>query len=170
MAHWRVSVWKKHHVSTQYKWLILNVNWARGNTYDGHPCRNLYHIWTFKRMWCQMFKYAEKYQKALLKYWKPKVVIIERCRQQCNQWLRSLHHNYSRFSSAGPWFNIKMSSYQYRKFHCGDKTILRPSYLHNWISYTGKTTSLYWIGALVLNRRSIPPCLRARTGEECTHL
>ena len=49
--------------------------------------------------------------------------------------------------SAGLWFNKKMSSYQYRKSHCGDKTILRPSYLHNGISYTGKTTSLYWIGA-----------------------
>ena len=43
-----------------------------------------------------------------------------------------------------------MSSYQYRKSHCGDKTILRPSYLHNGISYTGKMSSLYWIGALVL--------------------
>ena len=41
-----------------------------------------------------------------------------------------------------------MPSYQYRKSHCGDKTILRPSYLHNGISYTGKTASLYWIGAL----------------------
>ena len=39
-----------------------------------------------------------------------------------------------------------MTSYQYRKSHCGDKTILRPSYLHNGISYPGKTTSLYWIG------------------------
>ena len=48
-------------------------------------------------------------------------------------------------NSAGPWFNIKMSSCQYRKSHCGDKTILRPSYLHNGISYTGKMTSLYWI-------------------------
>ena len=38
-----------------------------------------------------------------------------------------------------------MSSYQYRKSHYGDKTILRPSYLHNGISYTGKTISLYWI-------------------------
>ena len=27
-------------------------------------------------------------------------------------------------------------------------TILRPSYLHNGISYSGKTTSSYWIGAL----------------------
>ena len=49
---------------------------------------------------------------------------------------------------AGPRFNIKMPSYQYRKSHCGDKTIVRSSYLHNGISYTGKTTSLYWIRAL----------------------
>ena len=42
-----------------------------------------------------------------------------------------------------------MSSYQYRKSHCGDKTILRLSYLHNGISYTGKTTYLYWIRAMV---------------------
>ena len=41
-----------------------------------------------------------------------------------------------------------MSSYQYRKSHCGDKTVVRSSYLHNGISYTGKTTSLYWIRAL----------------------
>ena len=47
----------------------------------------------------------------------------------------------------GPQFNIKMTSYQYRKSHCGDKTILRPSYLHNGISYTGKMSSLYWIRA-----------------------
>ena len=45
------------------------------------------------------------------------------------------------------WINIKMSPYQYRKSHCGDKTVLRPSYLHNGISYTAKTTSLYWIRA-----------------------
>ena len=50
---------------------------------------------------------------------------------------------------TGPWFNINMTSYQHRKSHCGDKTILRPSYLHNWIPYTGKTTSLYWIRAQV---------------------
>ena len=50
----------------------------------------------------------------------------------------------------GTWFNVKISSYLYRKSHCGDKTILRPSYLHNGISYTGKTTSLYWIRAQVI--------------------
>ena len=54
-------------------------------------------------------------------------------------------------SSSGPWFNIKMSSYQYRKSHCGDKTVVRSSYLHNGISYTGKMTSLYWFGPLVLH-------------------
>ena len=41
-----------------------------------------------------------------------------------------------------------MSSCHYRKSHCGDKTILWPSYLHNGISYTGKITFLYWIRAL----------------------
>ena len=47
------------------------------------------------------------------------------------------------------WINIKMPSYQYRKSHCGDKTILRPSYLHNGISYTGKMASLYLMRAQV---------------------
>ena len=47
----------------------------------------------------------------------------------------------------GPWFNIKMSSYQYRKSHCGDKTVVKSSYLHNGIFYTGKMSSLYWIRA-----------------------
>ena len=38
----------------------------------------------------------------------------------------------------------KMSSYQYRKSHCGDKIVVRSSHLHNGISYTGKMASLYW--------------------------
>ena len=41
----------------------------------------------------------------------------------------------------------KMSSCLYRKSHCGDKTVIRSSYLHNGISYTGKVSSLYWVGA-----------------------
>ena len=48
----------------------------------------------------------------------------------------------------GSRFNIKMSSYRYRKSHCGDKTIVRSSYLHNGISYTDKTVSSYWMRAL----------------------
>ena len=48
----------------------------------------------------------------------------------------------------GPWINIKILSYQYRKSHCGDKTVVRSSYLHNGISYTGKMSSLYWFRPL----------------------
>ena len=50
----------------------------------------------------------------------------------------------SHVSEQGPdSIYIKMLSYQYRKYHCGDKTVVRSSYLHNGISYTGKMTSLY---------------------------
>ena len=38
-------------------------------------------------------------------------------------------------------FNTKMP-YQYRNSHCGNKMILRRSYLHNGISYTGNTPQL----------------------------
>ena len=48
---------------------------------------------------------------------------------------------------SGPPFKMKMAFYQCRNSHYGDKTIWRPSYLHNGISYTGKT-SLCWIRAL----------------------
>ena len=58
-------------------------------------------------------------------------------------------HTVCTLLQSGIWFNIKTSSYQYRKSHCGDKTVVRSSYLHNGISYTGKMSSLYWIGALV---------------------
>ena len=63
---------------------------------------------------------------------------------------------------TGPRFNIKMTSYQYRKSHCGDKTILRPSYLRNGISYADKTTSLYWIGALYV----LMGCMGGRLDQE----
>ena len=52
-------------------------------------------------------------------------------------------------NKTGSWFNIKMLSYQYRKSHCRDRTILRLSYLQNGISDPGKITSLYWISVLV---------------------
>ena len=60
---------------------------------------------------------------------------------------------------AGSWFSIKISFYQYKKSHCGDKTVVRSSYLHSGISYTGNMTSLYcWIRALFLF------CLQKLTG------
>ena len=54
----------------------------------------------------------------------------------------------------GGRINVKMWSYQYRKSHWGDKTILRPFYLHNGISYTGKKTYLYWIRALATTKHN----------------
>ena len=53
-------------------------------------------------------------------------------------------------NTAGPWFNIKMSPYQYRKSHCGDKTVVRSSYHHNGISCVGKMAFLYWISPEVV--------------------
>ena len=72
-------------------------------------------------------------------WWHPSDITVMVCRYLQNQAI-----------TTGPRFNIKMSSYQYRKSHCGDKTVVRSSYLHNGISYTGKTTSLYWIRAQIL--------------------
>ena len=46
--------------------------------------------------------------------------------------------------------SMKRSSYKYRKSHCGDKMVVRSSYLHYGISYTGKMTSLYWISPLII--------------------
>ena len=63
-----------------------------------------------------------------------------------------LHWNWSHLTVASvtvewswSWFNIKMSSLQYRKSHCGDKTIVRSSYLHDGNSSTCKIVPLYWI-------------------------
>ena len=39
------------------------------------------------------------------------------------------------------WFNMNIPSYQNRKSHCGDKTILRWFYLYNEIYYTIKISS-----------------------------
>ena len=39
---------------------------------------------------------------------------------------------------------------QHRISHCGDKTVIRSSYLHNGVSYTGNITSLYWIRAQIM--------------------
>ena len=57
--------------------------------------------------------------------------------------------DYAGWTGPGPWFSVKMTLYQYRKFHCGDKTVVRSSYLYNGISYTGKMSSLYWTSPLV---------------------
>ena len=58
----------------------------------------------------------------------------------CGIWESGLYHaNWQ----PGSWFNIKMSSYQYGKSHCGDKMIVRSFYLHNGKSYTDRMASHY---------------------------
>ena len=78
----------------------------------------------------------------------------------CSLWCHcNDSYGWTHWWAPGAWINIKIPSYQYRKSHCGDKTILRPSYLHNGISNTGKMLSLYWIRALVSDHiwiQSIP--------------
>ena len=83
-------------------------------------------------------------EKMFFKLWSAHLIaksshpIINKICLSAKKWYRS-----------GSQININMSSYQYRKSHCGDKTVVRSSYLHNGISYTGKMSSLYWIKALV---------------------
>ena len=84
------------------------------------------------------------------------------CPSRSSGWPKILHWEVLRSwgntldcQPPGPWFNIKMSSYRYRKSHCGDKTVVRSSYLHNEISYSGKMASLYWITPLgIISLRS----------------
>ena len=45
-----------------------------------------------------------------------------------------------------------MQSYQYRKSHYGDKTVVRSSHFYNGIFFTGRMASLYWISHLVLRQ------------------
>ena len=54
---------------------------------------------------------------------------------------------------AGPWFNIKISSYQSRKSYRGDNTVIKPSYRRNGIPYTGKMASLYWTNHHLFNNK-----------------
>ena len=56
----------------------------------------------------------------------------------------------------GGRLNIKTLSYWYGKSHCGDKTIWRPSDLHNGIPHTStQTTSLYWDKAQMIRWSSL---------------
>ena len=47
-----------------------------------------------------------------------------------------------------PQFNVKMPSYQYRKYRCGDKTVMTSSYLNNGISYTVATNLIQKLYAI----------------------
>ena len=55
---------------------------------------------------------------------------------------------FSGLEKQGP-DSIWRCHHHYRKPHCGDKAVVRSSYLHNGISYTDKMTSLYQTNPLV---------------------
>ena len=57
-------------------------------------------------------------------------------------WYYMILHTALLWQQSGPWFNITMLSYQYRKFHHGDKMIIRSSYLLNGVSYFDNTASI----------------------------
>ena len=110
---------------------------------SGSPCHTFYIPVIFVRGPAVSSKYQARVQNMLNR------TLFLRLRTS-NRWLsaRLQYTTAPNSKHTGQWFNINMLSYQYRKSHCGDKTILRPSYLHNGISYTGKMASLYWIRAL----------------------
>ena len=119
----------------------------------GYPNKFRSQLWTHCCKWCAItvrlyLRLEHWFVKEIIEY--NEIIKIGLLMKKCLQ--NMVVHQGSKYQqhsmdSPGDWINIKMPSYQYRKSHCGDKTILRPSYLHSGISYTGKTTSLYWIGA-----------------------
>ena len=131
--------WLFHTKTCRYwpKMVLDNSNYWSSSS---HPCRIMtachqpgnsvigHDIWT-DIMW---FLWLSLGRTATYKNW---IRLRLRCTMDYSDW------------DPGPWFNIKMSSYQYRKSHYGDKTVVRSSYLHNGISFTGKMTYLYWIKA-----------------------
>ena len=92
-----------------------------------------------------------------------------RTKQNQSSLIKPVYHRLRSWWS-GPRFNIKMSSYQYRKSHCGDKTVVRSSYLHNGISYTGKMTSLYWFSPLISHFFLFMDKLHGKARHFCNHI
>ena len=92
--------------------------------------------------WLRDISYSGYYQASTLPVWTGSLWPIRKLRYPVC-WMHGKQLLFSH-QCPGPWFNIKMWSYLYRKSHCGDKTVVRSSYLHNGISYTGKMASLYW--------------------------
>ena len=93
----------------------LPVHWLLSSVGPQQPC---YWLWKIDKLLCE-----NRFQlrccnalhiityEALSRLHKPWSYVFEKqniCQQSWN---------------SGPWFNIKMTSYQYRESHCGDKTI-----------------------------------------------
>ena len=102
-----------------------------------------------RKSWMTTLKMPQDFIRFLWQFWMPSLsptFTQKHCEVHIYYFVVSTVPDYGlEYKGPGSHFNIKMTSAQYRKSHCGDETILRPSFLHNGISYTGKTTSLYWI-------------------------
>ena len=61
------------------------------------------------------------------------------------------HHVVVKPCALGPRFNLNMA-FPCMGFHFKHSMVVRPSYLYDQNSYTGKTTSIYWNRPLVLTR------------------
>ena len=69
------------------------------------------------------------------------------------------------------YHRVKVSRVPMDKSHCGDTTVVKSSYFHDGISYTGKMTSLYWISpqhAIVLFVAEHTHMFRS-LGDRCTN-
>ena len=61
-------------------------------------------------------------------------------------------NNSHKYQALIQYKGVKMSSCQFRKFHCWNKIVVRSLHLHSGISHTSKMTLLYWIKVWILKK------------------
>ena len=81
--------------------------------------------------------------------WNQRYILLKPVQKKLLSLVHILYHHSSVVLIDQAWSDINMASNLYRKSHCGGNAILWPSNVHNGISYTGKTTSWYWIKVMV---------------------
>ena len=155
-----------NHVNDSVSW--IHCNWGIPDLHLDQP---------IKKGWCQPVgghaswqscsnQVGDVYQSRIRKVMKEESLLWQWDSQLDDLFVFSV----SELIPCLDWFFVKTNtkmSYQYRKSHCGDKTVGRSSYLHNGISYTRKMESLYWIRLLViyiqrkldLRQKNPPECL-----------
>ena len=81
---------------------------------------------------------GRRYISNVTSHWLTSTLVIEDNAQKApSSWLHVWH---SCLHKTWVLIQYKDDIFQHRESHYGDKTIFRPSYLHNEISYTGKMT------------------------------
>ena len=128
--YWPSSMSPWHHYWLGYnrlmaKWmkrgnfLICRLLWGslpHTHIYGTSTCRLNSSSWLLKPLYSGLIVLKRR---PILSYWptcglwSPDSFIMRI--YWCQQWS----------GMPGPWFNVKMTSYQYRKSHCGDKMVIR---------------------------------------------